>query len=198
MYVAAVLLQVCTLPCVAFAPMRIATDGRVQTTTGRPCATFFRSKNNLAASTASFRKTSSSSSSSSLALALGYVPASIASITHTLFSSNGNVPFLYALGMNALLFLLAKKKLFSMLTLSGFFHAMALGTMLWTTIGWRGWVFCVSYLLFGQFVTKVKYADKEKRGLAEGRGGRRGPENVWYVSTYERLLVCSSRTCLDI
>jgi uncharacterized protein (TIGR00297 family) len=35
------------------------------------------------------------------------------------------------------------------------------------------------YLFLGQIVTKVRFADKEKRGLAESRGGRRGPENVW-------------------
>jgi uncharacterized protein (TIGR00297 family) len=28
-------------------------------------------------------------------------------------------------------------------------------------------------------VTKIRFAEKEKRGLAESRGGRRGPENVW-------------------
>ena len=28
-------------------------------------------------------------------------------------------------------------------------------------------------------VTKVRFAEKEKRGIAESRGGRRGPENVW-------------------
>ena len=28
-------------------------------------------------------------------------------------------------------------------------------------------------------VTKVKMQEKEKLGIAEGRGGRRGPENVW-------------------
>jgi uncharacterized protein (TIGR00297 family) len=31
----------------------------------------------------------------------------------------------------------------------------------------------------GQLVTKVKFADKVKRGIAESSGGRRGPENVW-------------------
>lgn len=35
------------------------------------------------------------------------------------------------------------------------------------------------YLFLGQAVTKVRFEDKEKRGIAEARGGRRGPENVW-------------------
>jgi uncharacterized protein (TIGR00297 family) len=65
------------------------------------------------------------------------------------------------------------------MTPEGFAHSMALGTMLWMTLGWRGWTLCVLYLIFGNLVTKVRFAEKEQRGLAEGRGGRRGPENVW-------------------
>ena len=45
--------------------------------------------------------------------------------------------------------------------------------------GWRGWTTCTVYLLAGSFVTKVKKAKKEAMGIAEARGGRRGPENVW-------------------
>lgn len=66
-----------------------------------------------------------------------------------------------------------------MLTPEGFVHAFALGTSLWTTLGWRGWTLCVMYLILGSAVTKVRFAEKEKRGIAESRGGRRGPENVW-------------------
>ena len=47
------------------------------------------------------------------------------------------------------------------------------------TLGWRGWTTCTVYLLAGSFVTKVKKAKKEAMGIAEARGGRRGPENVW-------------------
>jgi uncharacterized protein (TIGR00297 family) len=66
-----------------------------------------------------------------------------------------------------------------MLTPEGFAHSLALGTMLWTTLGWRGWTVCVVYLFLGQAVTKVGFDEKTKLGIAEGRGGRRGPENVW-------------------
>ncbi len=38
---------------------------------------------------------------------------------------------------------------------------------------------CVMYLFLGQAVTKVGFEEKEALGIAEGRGGRRGPENVW-------------------
>lgn len=65
------------------------------------------------------------------------------------------------------------------LTPSGLAHAWALGVILWSTLGWRGWCACVVYLVAGSKVTKVKMAKKEALGIAEGRGGRRGPENVW-------------------
>jgi uncharacterized protein (TIGR00297 family) len=51
--------------------------------------------------------------------------------------------------------------------------------MLWMTLGWRGWTVCVLYLFLGQLVTKVGFDKKTALGIAEGRGGRRGPENVW-------------------
>jgi len=67
----------------------------------------------------------------------------------------------------------------TMLTAEGFAHSLALGTMLWTALGWKGWTVCVMYLFLGQFVTKFGFDKKEALGIAEGRGGRRGPENVW-------------------
>jgi uncharacterized protein (TIGR00297 family) len=86
---------------------------------------------------------------------------------------------LAALGINAALFALLRSKLLTMLTPAGFAHSMALGTGLWATLGWQGWSTCVLYLFLGQAVTKVRFQEKESRGLAEKRGGRRGPENVW-------------------
>ena len=47
------------------------------------------------------------------------------------------------------------------------------------TPGFSGWGVCVSYLILGSLVTKVKMLEKEKLGIAEKRQGRRGPENVW-------------------
>jgi hypothetical protein len=115
------------------------------------------------------------------------VPGAPAEMARLIFDYKGNVPFSLALGVNAVLFSAAKSKLFTMLTPTGFAHAMALGTLLWTTLGWRGWTYCVLYLLLGNLVTKVKFAEKSKRGLAEGRGGRRGPENVWYVAKRKQM-----------
>uniref|UniRef100_A0A7S2GNY6 TIGR00297 family protein n=1 Tax=Octactis speculum TaxID=3111310 RepID=A0A7S2GNY6_9STRA len=66
-----------------------------------------------------------------------------------------------------------------MLTPSGLLHAWALGIILWSALGWQGWSLCVFYLVMGSVVTKVKIEEKSKLGIAEGRGGSRGPENVW-------------------
>eukprot|EP00970_Alexandrium_tamarense_P019404 scaffold13993_cov428-Alexandrium_tamarense.AAC.11 len=97
----------------------------------------------------------------------------------TLFQQSGNVPILPSLLLNSILFFSLRSKLMTMLTPTGFAHSLALGTMLWTTLGWRGWTVCVLYLFLGQLVTKVGFDEKEAMGIAEKRGGRRGPENVW-------------------
>jgi hypothetical protein len=103
----------------------------------------------------------------------------IRELASSLFRYEGTVPILQAAGLNAFLFAVLQPKVIKMLTPAGFAHAFALGTMLWNTLGWRGWSLCVAYFFLGQAVTKVRFADKEKRGIAEKRGGRRGPENVW-------------------
>ena len=92
---------------------------------------------------------------------------------------NYNVPIVSSLVLNTILFFSLKPKLMTMLTPEGFAHSLALGTMLWTALGWKGWTVCVVYLFLGQFVTKFGFDKKEALGIAEGRGGRRGPENVW-------------------
>jgi len=89
------------------------------------------------------------------------------------------IPFIPSLLLNTLLFLTLRTKLLTMLTPTGYLHSLALGTLLWTTLGWRGWTVCVLYLGLGQMVTKVGFEEKTQLGIAEGRGGRRGPENVW-------------------
>jgi len=121
----------------------------------------------------------------------------VTSALESLLSYEGNVPILQAFGLNAVLFAAANTKLRTMLTPEGFAHAMALGTGLWAALGWRGWSLCVVYLFLGQLVTKVKFQEKEDRGLAEKRGGRRGPENVWYATQqialfFDSLLVSRS------
>ena len=66
-----------------------------------------------------------------------------------------------------------------LMTKGGWISAGILGTILWGCLSWQGWMSVVIYLLFGSLVTKIGYKFKENQGIAEKRGGRRGPENVW-------------------
>ena len=82
-----------------------------------------------------------------------------------------------ALLLNGLLIALAQRA--PLLTKAGWVHAGILGTLLWGSLGWSGWLAVVLYLLVGSLVTRLGLRRKQELGLAEGRGGRRGPENVW-------------------
>ena len=79
--------------------------------------------------------------------------------------------------LNGLLIALAQRA--PLLTKAGWVHAGILGTLLWGSLGWTGWLAVVLYLLVGSLVTRLGLRRKQDLGLAEGRGGRRGPENVW-------------------
>jgi len=85
--------------------------------------------------------------------------------------------WLLALGLNTTLIALAQR--LPLLTRAGWVHAGLLGTLLWGALGWRGWLAVVLYLVLGSLVTRLGFRRKQAAGLAEGRGGRRGPENVW-------------------
>ncbi|MEB3334655.1 MAG: TIGR00297 family protein [Cyanobacteriota bacterium] len=94
--------------------------------------------------------------------------------------------WLAALAINALLIALAQRA--PLLTRAGWAHAGILGTVLWGSLGWRGWMAVVAYLALGSAVTKLGFRVKAAGGLAEGRGGRRGPENVWGSALVAALL----------
>ena len=99
--------------------------------------------------------------------------------------------WLLALALNALLIALAQRT--PLLTPAGWVHAGILGTLLWGSLGWRGWLAVVAYLALGSLVTRLGLRHKQARGLAEARGGRRGPENVWgsaLVGALLALLAC--------
>ena len=81
--------------------------------------------------------------------------------------------------LNFLLVTLLKCMGTKSLTDSGLFHSYLLGWGLWSTLGLAGWSYGVAYFVLGVAVTKVKMAEKESLGIAEKRGGKRGPENVW-------------------
>ena len=76
----------------------------------------------------------------------------------------------------ALIFLLWRVPL---MTKRGWISAGILGSLLWGCMSWQGWISVVIYLLFGSLVTKIGYKFKRQKGIAEKRGGSRGPENVW-------------------
>lgn len=65
------------------------------------------------------------------------------------------------------------------LTVRGWVHGGVLGTMLWGTMGWPGWLTVVLYLALGSAVTRLGLKRKQALQLAEARGGRRGPGNLW-------------------
>ena len=91
-----------------------------------------------------------------------------------------------ALLLNGGLIALAQRA--PLLTPAGWVHAGVLGTVLWGSLGWRGWLAVVAYLALGSLVTRLGFRVKQASGLAEGRGGRRGPENVWGSALVGALL----------
>ena len=100
--------------------------------------------------------------------------------------------WIQALVVNTVLIALAQRT--PLLTRSGWVHAAALGTILWGCLGWSGWLAVVAYLSLGTLVTKIGFQNKQSRGLAEARGGQRGPENVWgsaAVGAFLALLIGS-------
>ena len=101
------------------------------------------------------------------------------------------LPWLHALVINGLLIALAQR--LPLLTKAGWVHAGILGTMLWGSLGPRGWLAVVAYLALGSMVTKLGFRSKQARGLAEARGGRRGPENVWGSAATGAVLALASQ-----
>lgn len=93
--------------------------------------------------------------------------------------------------VNLLLIALAQR--LPLLTRSGWLHAGALGTILWGCLGPRAWLAVVLYLALGSAVTRLGFRRKQALGLAEGRGGRRGPENVWGSAATGALLALASQ-----
>lgn len=66
-----------------------------------------------------------------------------------------------------------------LLTPAGYLHAWGLGVLVWGALGWRGYAVVMIYFLLGSVVTRVGMDRKLAAGIAEGRSGVRGPENVW-------------------
>jgi uncharacterized protein (TIGR00297 family) len=88
-------------------------------------------------------------------------------------------PWLVAIALNSLLFIVATVIPKKLLTPAGLINAWGLGVVVWGTLGWRGYGVVMFYFLVGSAVTRIGMAQKEAAGIAEKRGGARGPENVW-------------------
>lgn len=88
-------------------------------------------------------------------------------------------PWLIAISLNTVLlgfaYILPKK----LLTPFGYLNAWVLGVIIWGTLSWQGYLIVMFYFLVGSAVTKIGFQEKEAAGIAEGRAGLRGPENVW-------------------
>jgi uncharacterized protein (TIGR00297 family) len=91
----------------------------------------------------------------------------------------GLTPWAIALGLNSLLAVAAWFSRQKALTKEGILHAWILGVLVWGSLGWRGYGVVAAYFVAGTLVTKVGMVQKEAKGIAEKRGGARGPENVW-------------------
>ncbi|WP_410510666.1 TIGR00297 family protein [Nodosilinea sp. E11] len=81
-----------------------------------------------------------------------------------------------------------------LLTPAGYIHAWGLGVLIWGCLGWRGYTVMMAYFLAGSAVTRLGKAQKEAAGIAEGRSGARGPENVWGSAL--AAAVCASAIAL--
>lgn len=92
---------------------------------------------------------------------------------------NQQYPWLVALILNSLLLSIAGLSPKKLLTFWGYLHAWVLGVIVWSSFGPQGYGVVLAYFFVGSAVTKIGQAEKEAAGIAEGRSGRRGPENVW-------------------
>jgi uncharacterized protein (TIGR00297 family) len=87
--------------------------------------------------------------------------------------------WLVAIALNSVLAIVATIIPKKLLTPAGLINAWGLGVVIWGTLGWRGYGVVLFYFLVGSAVTRIGMAQKEAEGIAEKRGGARGPENVW-------------------
>jgi uncharacterized protein (TIGR00297 family) len=89
------------------------------------------------------------------------------------------LPWLVGIGLNSSLMLVAWWAPKKLLTPTGYAHAWILGVLVWGLLGWQGYLVVMVYFLVGSGATRIGQARKEAAGIAEKRGGMRGPENVW-------------------
>ncbi|MGB3404155.1 MAG: TIGR00297 family protein [Microcoleaceae cyanobacterium] len=88
-------------------------------------------------------------------------------------------PWIIAIALNTILIGLVAILPKKLLTTAGLIHAWILGVLIWGCLGWQGYIIVAVYFILGSGVTRIGIAEKEAAGIAEKRGGARGPENVW-------------------
>lgn len=90
-----------------------------------------------------------------------------------------NSLWLQAIAVNTVLIAIAFAIPKKLLTPAGYGHAWVLGVIVWAAFGWQGYAVMLFYFFVGSAVTKLGLAKKQAYGIAEARGGVRGPGNVW-------------------
>ncbi len=61
---------------------------------------------------------------------------------------------------------------------SGLLAGIALGTLVYLGLGWRGYLLLLAFFVIGTACTKLGYARKAAAGIAQEGGGRRGARNA--------------------
>jgi len=87
--------------------------------------------------------------------------------------------WLTAIAVNTVLIMIAFLIPKKLLTPLGYANAWVLGVIVWAAFGAQGYAVTLFYFFVGSAVTKLGKAKKEAYGIAEDRGGVRGPGNVW-------------------
>lgn len=61
---------------------------------------------------------------------------------------------------------------------SGALAGIFLGTLIWAALDWRGFLLLFAFFGLGTLATRVGYAEKARRGIAQAKGGRRSARNA--------------------
>jgi uncharacterized protein (TIGR00297 family) len=66
----------------------------------------------------------------------------------------------------------------SLISKSGAIGGFVVGTIIFISTGWQGYLVLVTFFVLGTAVTKVKYKEKAKKGIAQEDQGRRGAKHA--------------------
>ncbi|MCU0241177.1 MAG: DUF92 domain-containing protein [Vicinamibacteria bacterium] len=97
---------------------------------------------------------------------------------------------LAGLGVNLLFALLAYVA--HSIDVWGALSAVLIGTLIVWGLGWPGFAVMMAFFVFGSAVTKLGYAIKASRGIAQEKGGARGWRNAWANGGVPALLALAA------